>query len=125
MKKVFVSFDWDNNRNIKNFVMGQAKLPTSPFSGIDYSMREAAPQVNWETVAENRIKQCDLVLVMVGSRTHRAQGVLKEVEMARRNNVPISQIIAYKNLVNVTPVPGAGRLYRWSWPNLKSLLPNK
>ncbi|PIT88976.1 MAG: hypothetical protein COU27_02785 [Candidatus Levybacteria bacterium CG10_big_fil_rev_8_21_14_0_10_36_7] len=121
-KKVFVSFDWHNNRNIKNFVMGQAKLPASPFWGIDYSMREAAPQQSWEDIAERRIKQCDLVLIMVGSKTYQAGGVLKEVAMARKHEIPVAQIIAYKDLMNVTPVPNAGRLYRWSWDNLKELL---
>ncbi len=122
MKKVFVSFDFDNDKEIKNFVMGQAKLPTSPFSGADWSMKEAAPQRNWEEVAERRIKQCDIVLVMVGRYTHKASGVLKEVQMARKHNVPIAQIIAYKNLINPTPVPNAGRLYRWNWDTLKQLL---
>jgi len=120
-KKIFVSFDWHNNKDIKNFVMGQAQNPKSPFSGIDYSMREAAPQKDWETVAENRIKQCDLVLIMVGSKTHQAGGVLKEVAMARDHGVQIAQIIAYKDLVNPEPVPDAGRLYRWSWPTLEEL----
>lgn len=122
MKKVFVSFDFDNDKGIKNFVMGQAKLPTSPFSGADWSMKEAAPQRNWEEVAERRIKQCDIVLVMVGRHTHKASGVLKEVQMARKHNVPVAQIIAYKDLINPTPVPNAGRLYRWSWDTLRQLL---
>jgi len=102
--------------------MGQAKLQTSPFSGVDLSMREAAPQQNWEAVAEGRIKRSNLVLVMVGSNTYKAQGVLKEVAMARKYNIPIAQIIAYKNLTSPTPVPNAGRLYRWNWENLQTLL---
>lgn len=121
-KKVFVSFDWDNDRKIKNFVTGQAKLPTSPFSAIDLSMREEAPQRSWENVAERRIMQCDLLLVMVGRQTYKAQGVQKEVAMARKHGVQVAQIIGYSNLVNATPVPDAGKLYRWSWPTLNTLL---
>ena len=121
-KKVFVSFDFDNDSGIKNFVMGQAKLSTSPFWGADWSMKEAVAQTKWEDEAEKRIKQCDIVLVMVGKQTYRASGVLKEVESARQYNKPIAQIIAYSDLVNPTPVANAGRLYRWSWENLKTLL---
>ena len=121
-KRVFVSFDFDNDSGIKNFVMSQAKLPTSPFSGADWSMKEAAPQHNWENEAENRIKQCDIILIMVGKQTYKASGVLKEVELARKYNKQIAQIIAYPNLINPTPVPNAGRLYRWNWDNLKTLL---
>jgi len=121
-KKVFVSFDFNNDSGIKNFVMGQAKLLTSPFWGADWSMKEAAPQHKWEDEAERRIKQCDIVLVMVGRQTYKADGVLKEVEFAREYDKPIAQIIAYSDLINPTPVANAGRLYRWSWENLKILL---
>ena len=85
-------------------------------------MKEAAPQHRWEDEAERRIKQCDIVLVMVGKQTYKAAGVLKEVEFAREYNKPIAQIIAYPDLINPTPVADAGRLYRWSWENLKTLL---
>lgn len=121
-KKVFVSFDWHNDKDIKDFIAGQLKLPQSPFSAVNLSMREEAPQQNWEEVAERRIKQCDLVLVMVGRKTYQARGVLKEVEMANRHKIAVAQIIAYKDLVNPNSVPGAGRLYRWTWDNLKQLL---
>lgn len=121
-KKVFVSFDFDNDSGIKNFVTGQAKLSTSPFWCADWSMKEAAPQHRWEDEAEKRIKQCDIVLVMVGKQTYKARGVLKEVEFARKHNRPIAQIIAYSDLINPTPVANAGRLYRWSWDSLRTLL---
>ena len=47
--------------------------------------------------------------------------LLKEVKMARDAGIPIFQIIGYKD-GDYTPVPNAGRLYSWSWPNLKKLL---
>ncbi|MCG2725445.1 MAG: hypothetical protein L6420_04155 [Elusimicrobia bacterium] len=102
--------------------MGQAKLSTSLFSGADWSMKEAALQHRWEEEAERRIKQCDIVLVMVGEQTYKASGVLKEVGFARKHNIEIAQIIVYKELINPTPVPNAGRIYRWDWENLKTLL---
>jgi len=120
-KRVFVSFDFDNDKKLKDFIIGQSKLPDSPFDVSDGSMKEAAPQRNWEQFAEDRIKKVDLVIVMVGPKTHNAPGVLKEVEMARRNNIPIVQVIGYKD-GNYTAVPNAGRLYSWNWENLKKLL---
>lgn len=121
-KRVFVSFDFHNDSGIKSFVMGQAKLSSSPFWGADWSMKEAARQHEWEEEAERRIKQCDIVIVMVGKQTYKAGGVLKEIEFARQHNKPIAQIIAYPNLVNPTPVANAGRLYKWNWENLQTLL---
>lgn len=36
-KKVFVSFDFDNDARLKDFIIGQAKNPDSPFEVSDYS----------------------------------------------------------------------------------------
>ena len=120
-KRVFVSFDFDNDKKLKDFIIGQSRLPDSPFEVSDWSMKEAAPQRNWEQVAEDRIKKSDLVIVMVGPNTYNAPGVLKEVEMARKNNIRIVQIIGYRD-GNYNALPNAGRLYTWNWDNLKALL---
>lgn len=120
-KRVFVSFDFDHDRALKAFILGQAKLNDSPFEVIDHSLNEAAPEHNWEAKARAAIKRSDIVLVMVGQYTHRAHGVLKEVAMARDADVPIVQIIGYRDGKYI-PVENAGRLYAWSWDNLKRLL---
>jgi len=119
--KVFVSFDFDNDRVLKDFILGQAKLEDSPFEVIDHSLKEAAPERDWEKKARSAISRADIVLVMVGQKTHKAHGVLKEVAMAREAEVKIVQIIGYKS-GEYTPVPDAGRLYAWNWDNLKKLL---
>lgn len=119
--RVFVSFDFDNDLALKHFVIGQAKLPDSPFEVIDHSLREAAPEHDWERKANAAICRSDIVLVMVGAETHKAHGVLKEVAMARKAGVRIVQIIGYKGR-KYTPVPDAGRLYAWNWTNLKKQL---
>lgn len=120
-KKVFVSFDFDNDKKLKEFIIGQSKLSDSPFEIIDHSLKEAAPEANWEEKANAAIKRSDVVIVMVGPHTHRASGVLKEVRMARNANKHIVQIIGYRD-GNYTAVPDAGRLYRWNWENLKNIL---
>jgi len=120
-KRVFVSFDFDNDKVLKDFIIGQARLPDSPFEVVDTSLREAAPMNTWEDKARAAIQRSDIVLVMVGSNTHRAPGVLKEVEMARDENIPMVQVIGYKD-GSYTAVPNAGRLYAWNWDNLKNLL---
>lgn len=120
-KRVFVSFDFDHDRALKDFILGQAKLADSPFEVTDHSLKEAAPEHGWEKKAASAIARSEIVLVIVGSKTHSAHGVLKEVAMARKAGIPIVQIIGYKS-GSYTPVPNAGRLYSWSWQNLKKLL---
>ncbi|MGC1852368.1 MAG: TIR domain-containing protein [Solirubrobacterales bacterium] len=119
--RVFVSFDFDNDQKLKTFVLAQAKNSDSPFEVENWSLNEPAPQKTWKEKAAKRIARCDVVLVMVGPETHRSPGVLAEVAIANDLKVPVRQVIGYKD-TNPKPVPEAGRLYRWSWPQLKNLL---
>ena len=120
-KRVFVSFDFDNDKVLKGFIIGQSRLTDSPFEVIDTSLKEAAPMKTWEEKARAAIKRSDIVVVMVGPKTHKAPGVSKEVGMAREEGIPIVQVIGYKD-GNYTAVPNAGRLYAWNWDNMKKLL---
>ena len=120
-KRVFFSFDFDEDENLKHHMVGQMKLADSPFEAADWSMKEAAPQRNWEQEAEARIRRSDVVVVLVGPKTHRAPGVLREVVIARRLGKPIVQIIGYRD-ASPTAVPNAGRLLRWTWANMTNVL---
>jgi len=120
-KRAFFSFDFDEDQNLKHHMAGQMKLPESPFEGADWSMKEAAPQANWEKEAEGRIRRSDIVVVLVGPKTHKAPGVLKEVAIARRVGTPLVQIIGYKD-ASPTSVPNAGRLLKWTWDNMTNVL---
>lgn len=120
-KRVFFSFDFDEDHVLKHYMVGQLKLDSSPFAAADWSMKEAAPQRNWEAEAESRITRSDVVVVLVGPNTHKAPGVLKEVAITRRLRKPIVQIIGYKDS-SPTAVPNGGRLLRWTWANMTSVL---
>ena len=120
-KRVFVSFDFDKDNALKDFIIGQSKNSDSPFEVADWSMKEAAPQGSWEDEARERINRSDVVIVMVGQSTHKAPRVLKEVRMAREAKIPIYQINCGYRDTFPTPVPDAGRLLSWSWDNLKNL----
>ena len=85
-KRVFVSFDFDNDKKLKEFIIGQSKLSHSPFEVTDYSLKEAAPEANWQGKARKAIRRSEIVLVMVGRYTYKASGVLKEIKMAREEN---------------------------------------
>lgn len=120
-RRVFVSFDFDNDSVLKDFLVGQSKNPDSPFEIEDWSLKEAAPERDWEAKARSRIQRSDTVVVMVGPNTYRARGVLREVRIARALSKPVFQIIGYRD-GNYTRVPDAGPIYRWNWENLKTVL---
>lgn len=120
-KRVFISFDFDNDKVLKDFMVGQSRLKDSPFEIYDWSLKESAPEEDWEDEARKKIKRSDIVLVMVGGETYKASGVLKEVKITRDEEIKIIQMIGYKDK-DYTRVPDAGYLYSWNWENLKNLL---
>jgi hypothetical protein len=120
-KKVFISFDFDQDKALKDLLIGQSLNPDCPFEVIDHSLKEAAPEKDWEEKAREKILKADQVIVLVGAQTHRAPGVLKEVNLARKHHKKIVQIIGHKD-GHYKRVPHAGVLYRWTWDNLKKIL---
>jgi hypothetical protein len=120
-KKLFVSFDYDQDKTLKDLLIGQSKNHDSPFDVIDSSLVEPEPETNWEEKARTRINQADLVLVVLGAATHKSPGVLKEIRIARECGKKVVQVIGHKD-GKYKRIAGAGILYRWTWDNLKKIL---
>jgi Thoeris protein ThsB, TIR-like domain len=119
--KVFVSYDYDQDKVLKDLLIGQAHNPQCPFEIIDGSLKEAAPEAGWEKKAAVRMRKADLVVVLVGADTHRAPGVLKEVSLARKLGKRVVQLIGHKD-GHHPRVKGGGVLYKWTWQNLEKIL---
>ncbi len=77
---MFASFDYDNDEILKTFIIGQSKHEDSPFEITDITPKEAAQEKDWEDKA--KIKIAAIVIVMVGLKTHKVSGVLKEIKIA-------------------------------------------
>ena len=120
-KKVFISFDFDQDKVLKDLLIGQSMNKECPFTVIDNSLLEAAPEKNWAKKAKARIAKADIMIVMVGEKTNKAPGVLKEVRIARELGKKTIQLIGHKDGKHAR-VPQAGILYRWTWDNLKKIL---
>jgi hypothetical protein len=124
-QKVYICFDYDQDKALKDLLVGQSSNKGSPFDIVDGSLHEAARQKKWEEKARNRIKQADTVIVLLGHVTHKAPGVLKEVKIARELGKRVIQLVGYRDH-KYTRVPQAGVLYCWTWDNLIKILgPNK
>ena len=125
MKKtrVFISFDYDNDKDIKESLVGQSKLDDSPFDIVDMSIKEAIDS-NWKYYARQRIKRCDCVIVLCGRYTYNAKGVAAELSITQEESVPYF-LLCGRSDGNVTKPANAkysDKIYRWTWDNLKALL---
>jgi hypothetical protein len=121
--KVFISFDYDNDETLKDFLVGQSKLADSPFELVDWSIKEALTG-NWKEKARTRIKSADVVAVICGKKTDTAAGVSAEVSLAQEEKVSYFLLQGYKDggCKAPTSAKSTDKIYTWTWPNLKTLI---
>lgn len=121
--RVFISFDYDHDIDLKNLLVGQARHPDSPFEITDMSIKEAISK-NWKENARRRIKGCDVVAVICGEYTNSASGVSAELKIAQEEGIPYFLLWGRTNEVCIKPVSAKStdKMYRWTWDNLKSLI---
>ena len=89
--RIFVSFEFDKDSELKENFYGQAKRETR-HRVRNFSLNEAYPDAEWVGKARSAIKECDVVVVLVGEDTHNAPGVRTEVKIARGMDKPVFQI---------------------------------
>jgi hypothetical protein len=121
--RVFISFDFDHDEDLRNLLVGQAKLPGSPFEIADWSVHE--PQTgNWQEKIRARIKQVGQVAVICGHHTHTATGVAAEVRIAREEAKPYFLLAGRAAGTNHKPTSALStdKIYDWTWENLKILI---
>jgi hypothetical protein len=122
-KRVFISFDYDNDEGVKIMLAGQAKLPDSPFDFKDASLKFHLTG-DWEGKVRRRMDNIDVVIVLCGQKTHTATGVGKELEIARDKDKVYFLLAAYsdKKCTKPSTALASDKIYRWTWDNLKALI---
>lgn len=123
-KKVFISFDFDNDQSLKYFLLGQAKNKKSTFTFSNKSFNKHVTG-NWKAAARKKISESDLVLFMCGEKTHTAKGVTAELEIAKELGKPCFFLKGYKDKDCTLPI-GANQWFTdindWTWENIESIL---
>lgn len=122
-KRVFISFDYDNDSDLKTLLVGQARNLDSPFEITDMSIKEAISS-NWKDNARRRIKGCDVVIVICGYKTNMATGVSTELKIAQEEGVDYFLLNGRANgrCVKPTTARNSDKIYDWTWNNLKLLV---
>lgn len=122
-KRTFISFDYDNDLDLKTLLVGQAKNEDSPFEITDMSIK-APIDSNWKDKARTRIKGCDVVVVICGESTDTATGVSAELKIAQEEKVPYFLLKGRANKTCVKPKAALStdKMYTWTWDNLKKLI---
>ena len=121
--RVFISFDFDYDEDLRILLVGQAKNPNSPFQIADWSLKEPLTG-DWKDKVRQRIKRVDQVAVICGEQTHLATGVSVEVTTAQGEDKPYFLLHGRKNKKCTKPkaAKASDKIYNWTWPNLEILI---
>ncbi|MBJ2120854.1 TIR domain-containing protein [Arthrobacter sp. MSA 4-2] len=117
--RAFLSFDFDHDLVPKILFAGQAKNDSpTPFTLQDWSSKSALPEAEWEALIAQKISATNMLIVLVGKSMGTATGVVKEIAMAIRADVPVFGV--YVDGANASSTLPTGlqrnRTMDWSWP---------
>jgi hypothetical protein len=120
--RVYVSYDYDHDNDLKNLLVGQARNEDSPFFVSDWSIKEET--VNWKDNARKRIRAVDQVVVICGQYTDTATGVGVEVKIAQEEKISYFLLEGRgdKTCKKPTTAKADDKMYKWTWDNLKKLI---
>lgn len=119
---VFISFDYDHDAALKEFLVGQAKNEDSPFFIQDWSIKKETKR--WKADAKKRIQRSKVAIVICGRHTSRATGVTAEIQIAREVGVRYVLLRGYKDGKVERPAGTSwfsDEIHDWTWDNLRKL----
>ena len=122
-KRVFISFDFDHDEDLRNLLMGQAKRSDSPFAVEDYSLKEPLSG-DWKAKVRSRIRRTELTIIICGKQTHTASGVAAELTITQEERKPYFLLHGRKeqNCTKPTSARSTDHIHPWDWDNLKRLI---
>jgi hypothetical protein len=122
-KRVFISFDFDHDEDLRNLLVGQAKHDDSPFEIKDRSLKEPLTG-DWKEKFRRRLENVDVVAVICGEHCHNAAGVAAELRIAREEGKDYFLLKGRSEKACNKPssARATDKMYDWTWPNLKALI---
>jgi len=122
-KRVFISFDYDHDEDLRNLLAGQARNPDTPFEFSNWSVKEPMTG-DWKDKVRSRIRNTDLTIVICGTQTHTASGVGVELSITREERKPYFLIWGrpQQNCTKPTAALPTDKIYQWTWDNVKALV---
>jgi hypothetical protein len=120
--RVFISFDYDHDLDIKTLLAGQTQHPDTPFDFTDASVQDHLTG-DWKEKVKRHIQNCDQVCVLCGKYTNTAAGVNAEVRIAQELGKPYFLLSGRgEDSQKPSAANSTDRLYTWTWDNLKKLV---
>ena len=122
-KRVFISFDFDNDVDLRDNLVAQSKHPESPFSMVDCSVRAPFDE-KWRQEVRSIIRNADLTIVICGAHTDTAKGVAAELTITQEVGKPYFLLRGRPHRTCAKPAMAraSDEMHTWSWENLQKLI---
>ncbi|RJX25996.1 MAG: hypothetical protein C4537_03380 [Acholeplasma sp.] len=117
--KVFISFDYEHDLDIKNNFIAQSQNVDIPFIISDISIKDPISE-KWKIEARNRIQKSDCMIVLCGESTKDAKGVAAEVSIAQELNKRYILIKGRKKKEVTKPLNSLSedQIIKWKWKDI-------
>lgn len=122
-KSAFISFDYDNDKDIYGSLLAQSENPNLAFSITDWSLKEPITE-KWKEEVRDRISRVDLTIVLCGEHTDQADGVAAEVTIIHEESKPYFLLKGRRRKSCKKPrnARRTDELHKWTQKNLKKLI---
>ncbi len=122
-KSAFISFDYDNDKDIYGSLLAQSENPNLAFSISDRSLKEPVTE-KWKEKVRAHIRRADLTIVLCGEHTDQADGVAAEVTIIHEESKPYFLLKGRKRKSCKKPrnARKTDEMHKWKQKNLKKLI---
>lgn len=122
-RRVFTSFDYDHDEDLRTLLVGQSRHNDTPFDLADWSVKEPMTG-DWKEKVRRRIRSVDLLIVICGEHTHTAAGVSAELKISQEEEKPYFLLNgrAGKSCTKPLAALSTDKIYDWTWSNLEVLV---
>ena len=111
-KRVFIALAVPD-KTYRDFLVGHARNPKTPFDFIDMSAKEPW-DANWKTNCRARVKGCDGVIALISKNTASADGELWEIQCAYEEGIPTMLMWINDNRPLLPALISGKRINVWS-----------
>lgn len=117
----FISFAAEDER-YRDFFVGQGRHSDTPWEIIDWSAHEPFSE-RWKTQMRPRIHRAKVVIMLIGTETHQAEGAIWEVEAGLEEGLPAFGVQIHKEKTPTIPsCLKPEHVIPWTWDGVGAMI---
>lgn len=118
-RRVFASFHTERDRGLRDHFITEGRKLDATWTVTRWSEPYVEDDEGlWITNTTGRMRQTDLVVVLLGATTFNCKGVLKELTIAQVLGMNVVQVIL-PGAGSPHYIPNVGRVVHWDWDTVK------